>query len=476
MKKNTDEKWIATWQTNRGCPFSCAFCDWGSSVSSKVNQFGIERLHEEVNWFSNNKIEFVTCCDANFGILPRDLDIVQYVVKVAKSTGYPNKLSVQNTKNSTDRAYQVQKILADAGLNTGVTISLQSMDPLTLNNVKRANISMKSFQELQRRFTKDKIETYTDMILGLPGETYDTFVDGIDSVIDNGQHNRIAFANLTLLPNAEMGNPAYQQKYGMEWVTSKIINMHGSLEELEDESTQELQQLVIATNSMPRYDWVRTRAYCWMVSLLHFDKLFQIPLILSHNLGSIKYRKMIEAFTDEEMLEDFPILGSIHQFFTEKAQIIQNGGEEHCEAKEWLNIWWYTDEYMFIKLAVENKIPAFYHEAHRLLEKVLKVNNVILPKNMLEDAIRLNHALLKQPFKYDDETVRASYNILELYKSMVATESMPIEESPHEYCIQKKNEVYTSWEQWFREVVWFGNKRGAYLYGNAPTKQIEGHY
>ena len=30
--------------------------------------------------------------------------------------------------------------------------------------------------ELQRRFTRDKVETYSDLILGLPGETYESFV------------------------------------------------------------------------------------------------------------------------------------------------------------------------------------------------------------------------------------------------------------------------------------------------------------
>jgi radical SAM superfamily enzyme YgiQ (UPF0313 family) len=476
VESNTDEKWIAMWETNRGCPFSCTFCDWGSAVASKLNQFGLDRLYEEVKWFSDNKIEFVNCCDANFGILPRDLEIAQHVVEVKEKTGYPNAMSVQNTKNSTERAYLVQKILADAGLNTGVTISMQSMDEQTLRNVKRANISTKSFQELQRRFTKDTIATYTDMIPALPGETYNTFADGIDSVIENGQHNRIQFHNLSLLPNSEMSDTEYRKKFGITTVTSKIINMHGSLAELEDESTQELQDLVIATDSMPRPDWVKTRSYCWMVALLHFNKLFQIPLVLSHYLGKIKYRKIFEAFMNKEILEEFPILSEIRTFFAEKAQDIQNGGSEYCESKEWLNIFWYADEYVFIKLAVENKIEQFYDESHRLLKKVLADNATELPDGMLEDAILLNKTLLKLPFDYKNETVRTHYNISELYESMVANESIPVDASIHDYLIQKDDDVCTTWEQWFREVVWFGNKRGAYLHANTSFKQMEGHY
>ena len=94
--------------------------------------------------------------------------------------------------------------------------------------------------------------------------------------MENGQHNRIQFNNLSILPNAEMGDPAYQAKYGMVTIESKIINIHGERVELDDD-VPEVQDLVIATAATPLADWRRTRVFCWMAALLHFDKLFQIP-------------------------------------------------------------------------------------------------------------------------------------------------------------------------------------------------------
>ena len=81
------------------------------------------------------KIEFIFCCDANFGIFPRDYEIAKYVAENKEKYEYPKAFSVQNTKNARDRAYKVQKFLSDYGLNKGVTLSLQSVDKTTLKYV-----------------------------------------------------------------------------------------------------------------------------------------------------------------------------------------------------------------------------------------------------------------------------------------------------------------------------------------------------
>ena len=41
MAANPSEKWIGLWETNRGCPFRCTFCDWGSATAAKVTKFGM---------------------------------------------------------------------------------------------------------------------------------------------------------------------------------------------------------------------------------------------------------------------------------------------------------------------------------------------------------------------------------------------------------------------------------------------------
>lgn len=475
MRANPNERWLILWETNRGCPFQCTFCDWGSAIAAKVSQFDMERLSREVDWFAEKKIEFIFCCDANFGMLARDYDIVNYVAERKRNVGYPQALSVQNTKNATERAYKVQKLLSDQGLNKGVALSLQSVDPATLEAIKRQNISTESYQELQRRFTRDRVETYSDLILGLPGETYDSFADGVSRVIKDGQHNRIQFNNLSILPNAEMGDPEYQKRYGMEIVESRIVNIHGSLAESEEE-IQEVQQLVIATVAMRRDDWIKTRTFCWMTAFLHFDKVMQLPLIIAHELGNISYRSLIEAFIDAGP-DDYPVIHGIKEFFATKAHDIQAGGVEYCHCSEWLDIFWPADEYVLIDLCINGKLLDFYREAEKLFFALDAARGQKLPLGLLAEAIRLNSALMKLPFQTENLNVETSYNIWDFYRSVLVGAHVKLEKRRCMNRIDREKIVYRGWDHWCREVIWYGNKKGAYLYGNdVASSELAGHY
>ena len=41
VKDNPNTYFAAIYETDRGCPFKCTFCDWGSATASKVNKFDL---------------------------------------------------------------------------------------------------------------------------------------------------------------------------------------------------------------------------------------------------------------------------------------------------------------------------------------------------------------------------------------------------------------------------------------------------
>jgi radical SAM superfamily enzyme YgiQ (UPF0313 family) len=462
VARETGHQWLALWETNRGCPYSCSYCDWGAATKTDLFCFDLERLEAELAWFADSKIEFVFCCDSNFGLLPRDLEISRLAARSSRERGYPKALSVQNTKNNAERSYEIQKILSAAGLSKGVNLALQSVNPDTLKKVGRQNIPVSVFQELQTRFSRDAVETFTDIILGLPGESYDSFASGIDSIIEQGQHHRIQFINLTILPNAPMAHPDYRRAHGLETVATKLVNNHGTLAGSGD-GVDETQELVIATSTLPREAWARARVFSWMASLLYFDKLLQIPLQVLHESCALGYRELFELFM-ECSGPDYPVLSEICGFFSSEAESIQAGGSEFTYSQEWLGIHWPHDEYQFIRLTLEGKLGAFYAEAELLLGRELARRGLEGSRELLSDAVRLNRALVKEPGLKHELKVAVNHNVWEIYRGALTGARAPLETGRRSYLVRRDRERWSGVESWLTEVVWYGNKKGAYMY------------
>ena len=67
--------------------------------------------------------------------------------------------------------------------------------------------------------------------------------------------------------------------------------------------------------------------------------------------------------------------------------------------------------------------------------------------------------------------------IWEYFNSILRGVPEILQESKYEYQIDRAQETWESWEDWYREVVWYGNKKGAYIYGNEEiVAQYAGHY
>jgi tRNA A37 methylthiotransferase MiaB len=469
IKSNSTEKWIGLWETNRGCPFTCTYCDWGSATGSKsMGMFPENRLEDEMKWFSHNKIEYIFCCDANFGMFPRDPGIALMAGRIKSSTGYPHALSVQNTKNSTERSYETQKILCDYNLNKGVTLSMQTLSNDALRNIKRSNIKLSSYFELQNRFKRDGVPTYSDLILALPGETYRSFLDGMCNLIESGQHNRIQFNNLSILPNAEMARPEYIQKFGIKTVVTDIVNMHGNLSH-EAESIKEKQELVIETFSLSARDWRKVRSICWLAAFLYFDKIAQIPITILNSVLGISFAQIIDKLVG--LNDSYPFLSSIAIWLNAEAQKISDGGPEYIHSKEWLDIYWPADEYLFIDIVINNKVNTFYEELARFMIDLVSAESVEITTHYGKDVVseiicescNLNKFLLNIPGNNHPKSIKLDWNIADCYNARINGNFADISRVSNTINIKPTLNPSLYIQDWLQEVVWYGNKQGAYL-------------
>lgn len=392
LKQNAGTHWIGLWETNRGCPFSCSYCDWGAAIAAKVTRFGLERLKLEAEWFGKNGIQLVYCCDANYGMLKRDIEITDTIVEVSQKYHKPLKFYIQNAKNVTERAYQIQKKISQAGLNQAVTLSLQTVTPQVLSNIQRENISHQSYHDLQQRFRADGIDTYTDMLIGLPGETFESFLKGLEQVILEGQYHLIRFYNVSLLPNAEMAKPEYRKKHGLQTVELLFVEPLNPI----TQDIPEFQEIIIATQSLPLDQWRRVRTLAWWSELVFFNrKILQLPIVLLHRFG-ISYSETLEFFLDGIWPETV-IWSQIRKFFNQRSIEIQQGAPELCASKiiGRGEIWLTVEEHLITGLSQAQAWPQFFLESKMILESLIKLKQVTLPEKMLDEALALAACMLQ---------------------------------------------------------------------------------
>jgi hypothetical protein len=165
-------------ETNRGCPYGCTFCDWGSATLSKIRKFDLERVLEELEWLARHGFQRIGLCDANFGIFERDLTIARHVARLREEHGVPRTLAINYAKNNQSRLEPIVQTLSEASIFSFGVLSTQSMDAQTLSTIRRSNIKPERYDELAFAMRKAGLPLFAELMVLLPGQTLKSFKDG----------------------------------------------------------------------------------------------------------------------------------------------------------------------------------------------------------------------------------------------------------------------------------------------------------
>lgn len=260
-----DYNFMPVWETNRGCPYSCTFCDLGADYYSKVYEFDIERLKSEVDYFASKKTEYVEVADANFGILKRDLELVKYIRQKYEDTGYPQKISATWAKSSPDRLFEMSKILESMNRG-GITLALQSNNKTALDNIKRTNIANEKLSTISQRYADAGMQTYHDFIIGLPGETLDSWKQGLLYVLDINPEGWIFGHPLEAYKNTEFSDINYITKHGLKFAVTPQVSFFAQRYK---HIPIEYGNYVIETNTLSKNDYIECFLFKWFIITLH---------------------------------------------------------------------------------------------------------------------------------------------------------------------------------------------------------------
>lgn len=288
---------VATWETNRGCPYSCSFCDWGSATMSKVRKFEMSRVEAEVDWLGKIGVSFIFLADANFGILPRDVDIADRLAETRAKYNYPKGLYYSSAKNNPDRMVEIARRTYDANLTTEHVLSVQHTDSDVIAATERSNIPASKYREVVAKLSRFGIACDVQLILGIPGDSVDKWKNCLAEIMDWGVHDNFQISPYALLPNAPAAEPKFKQKWQIDTVDRSMIPYGGIRMKSAEGYTKS--RIIVGWRGFTRADWVELSTYSAFVRAFHNRSLTRLPVMYLHFVYGVPYREFYDAIVDD---------------------------------------------------------------------------------------------------------------------------------------------------------------------------------
>lgn len=444
IAKHPEITWQGTLETNRGCPYACTFCDWGSLTYNKVKKFGLERVYAELEWMARRNFDWISITDANFGMFPeRDGLIADKIIECQEKYGSPRTFSVAWAKNQKKEVIDIVKKLLDSkGFNQGLTLSVQSLDLDVLENIRRKNMEMNKLEEVFSLCDQRNIPAYTELILGLPGETMETWKKNFYALYDLNQHTGITVFQAQLLENAEMN--LLQKK--LFKITSQPVTDYfaGSYSV---EHIEESIDVITGTKDMPTPVMLDAQIFSWFQTTFHINGFATlVARFVNKHLG-ISYNDYYE---------------DLFAYCKSNAWI----AKEEAEARQYFGNWMTTGKIDHPKIGVEihgwniiHRTSMNMHsenktdELYDFIETFLQRYN--LPQDLIDSVMKLQRSYY---IKYDARNhypmvLELDYNIWDFLSF-----DQPLTKAKTQYKLDFPEDKTMSFNR-FLELFYFARRR-----------------
>lgn len=459
IKQNSNYTFCAILETSRDCPYLCAFCDWGQ-LRSKTRRFSKEQVMKEIKWFSEHKVAYIWGADPNFGMFDDDIEIAESLIEAKNNTGYPLIFNINYSKTKADNVFLINKLLNESKMSRGVPLSFQSFSPTVLKNICRENMKLKNFSDLITRYNEAGVTTYSELIIGLPGETYESFCRGIGILFEAGQHKTVNIYSFELLCNSSLGSLENIKKYAFETVRIPLIRLHCAPD---TEDVIEYSNIVVSNYSMNRESWKRSSLFYNSIQCFHNFGLLRCFAIYLYYEKGIKYEAFYKQLQKWMEQNDHSVCGQIYKKLNAcyNDVLVGKGGLYYSNPVFGHIVWSYSEAmYLDIVLGFED----FYNE----IESFLKTFDI--EARIYGDLMKYQKSIIKRPH-ISEQSISLRYDLSGYFSSIYLNEKKALEQKENLTCTKDPN----SWDTWIdyaRENVWWGRNENRNIITDIETAYI----
>ena len=320
-------------ETNRGCPFTCTFCVQGTKYYSKIHNFPVERIKEEVTYIARRIRErspgmgTLRIADSNYGMYERDIEISEHIGRCQRDYAWPTFIDATTGKNKPER---IIKSVEKVGGALVLYQAVQSLDEEVLRKVKRESIKLEAYKALEVHMRGRGLRSVSDMILGLPGETLESHLRGLHQLLDSNIHQMHNFQAM-MLKGAELESLESRRMFGFQTrfrVLPKNYGVYGQ------DKVFDVEEIIVATDTLSFADYITCRKWHlvssvfwndgWFEQVARFARAHGVPnsewwssMLPAMENGSDRMRAFLAEFVAETVGELFETREACVAFYSE---------------------------------------------------------------------------------------------------------------------------------------------------------------
>lgn len=280
-------------ETNRGCPFTCTFCAQGTRWYSKVNNFPVERIKEEIHYIARRikekspQMGTLRIADSNYGMFERDIEISGYLGQMQRDYGWPSFIDATTGKNRPERIIKsVEQVSGALVLYQAV----QSLDEDVLRKIKRQTIKLDAYKALEVHMRGRGLKSISDLILGLPGESLQSHLVGLTTLLDSNIDQMHNFQAM-MLKGSEMEKLDSRDMFKFDTRYRVLPRNFGVFE---GKRVFDVEEIIVATDTLSFDDYLTCRKYHLVSSVFWNDDWFA-PVVRFCNAHGIRNSEWWQA-------------------------------------------------------------------------------------------------------------------------------------------------------------------------------------
>lgn len=228
-----------TYESTRGCPFRCTFCEWGGGTGVKLEKKTIDQIREDLDCIEELGFKTIDLIDSNIGMLEaRDFEMLDLIKKKGMRI---HVLSLLKTEKLERKRRIIDKLM-DLGLRAN--LSVQTFSKTALENALRPDLSLEQQFDLcnhikrrvenergadffRRPYAEIKEIASVEFIMGMPGSTKDDFYNEFEmmEILCSWSDPRFEYS---YLPATEASSESDLEKHKVELAPIYSTSMFGT--------------------------------------------------------------------------------------------------------------------------------------------------------------------------------------------------------------------------------------------------------